>query len=385
MSEKQKYIASLDIGTTKIVSTLAHIGQDNQIEVVGLSKRLSKGVKRGIIFNMEETIRAIKSSIDDILIQTGIKMNLVNVNIGGQHIEMQTKRGYIHLNSDDFKIHPKDVSGLTNSIYKIPLENDKQILDVIPVEYFIDSKPGVVNPTGMIARKLEAEFLVLVGQLAAVENVKRCVDLAGLETNKIVANPMASSLAVLSDKEKEDGVVLVDTGGETTDITIYHQNAIRHIAVIPFAGNYITGKLKKLLDISAPQAEALKLKFASALSENNPEETLTTHHGIPSDESEEISFKDLDQIFQAILQELVEAISYEIKRSGFSDKLRAGIVITGGSSGLINMHQLLINKTGLNVRSGLPKKPKKNEHLFEFADPGYSTSVGLLMSHLSSI
>ena len=381
MTEKHKYIASLDIGTSKIIASLAYIRPDNQIEVVGLSKKLIKAVKRGIIISIEETVQAIKSTIKDIFEQTGIGINQVNVNISGQHIEMIKKRGSINIKSNDSGIRTKDITDLTDSMYKTPIEDDKGIIQVIPVEYIVDNKPGIINPTGITADKLEADFHIIVGQLAAINNVKKCVKLAGAEINKIAFGPVASSLPVLSNEEKEKGVVLVDIGAGTTDIAVYCDNRIRHIAVIPFGGNTITSDLKEVCNILSPQAEALKVHSGSALAEFASEDETVTIPGVDGRGDVKISKKKIACKIQFRLEEIIDAILYEIESSGFSDKLEAGIVLTGGSSMIKNIDQLIKNKTGLDVRLGLPGNTDNNEKLLELNSPVYSTSVGLLMVH----
>lgn len=369
----EKYIASLDIGTTKIITSLACLKPNHQIDVIGLSKKSHKGVKRGIVLNKEEIVNAIKSSIKDLYKQTGIKVNLVNVNINGQHIAMAKKRLSIDINFyNPVKIRTKDFQ---NHKYKSLIKGDNEIIQVLPGEYIIANKENADN-------EIDVDFNIITGQSAAIKNVKSCVNLAGLKINNLVSEPIASSFSVLSNDEKEKGIILVDIGAGTTNVVIYYNDIIRHLAVIPFAGNFITSELKKYFNISTFQAEDLKVQFGSALVKHAPAEKTFTVPGIDGCEDIEISLKDLTHIIQWCLEQIIDAILYEIKDSGFLNKLEYGMVLTGGGALLKNINILFKDKTVLNVRLGLPSKLGNNENLFELNDPIYATSIGLLKYHL---
>ena len=376
--EKQKYIASLDIGTAGIVSSLAQVGKDNRVKVIGLIKMPSEGVKRGIIFNMEDTVKAIKSTIEEISVQTGIRINQVNVNMNGQHIHMSKKTEYLSIHSNDSEISNIGIQKLINHKNKPSIDYGDEILHVIPAEYTVTNKQAATHTTGMPKGNAKVGYKVITGQQAAISNIKKCINLAGLEINNLVSEPIASSFSVLSNDEKEKGVVLVDIGAGTTNVVIYYNDIIRHLAVIPFAGNFITSELKKYFNISGDQAENLKVQFGSALVKLAPAEKTTTVPGIDGREDIEISLKDSVHIIQWCLEQIIDAILFEIKDSGFFSQIGNGIVLTGGGALLENINILFKDKTGLNVRLGLPSKLGNNENLFELNDPIYSTSIGLL-------
>ncbi len=370
------YIASLDIGTTKIITSLACLKPNHQIDVIGLSKKSHKGAKRGIVLNKEEIVNAIKSSIKDLYKQTGIKVNQVNVNINGQHIAMAKKQLSVDINFyNPAKIRTKDFQNFINHKYKPLIKGDNEIIQVLPGEYIIANKENADN-------EIDVDFNIITGQSAAIKNVKSCVNLAGLEINNLVSEPIASSFSVLSNDEKEKGVILVDIGAGTTNVGIYYNDIIRHLAVIPFAGNFITSELKKYFNISGDQAEDLKVQFGSALVKHAPAEKTVTIPGIDGREDIEISLKDLTSIIQKCLEQIIDAILFEIKDSGFLNKLEYDMVLTGDGALLKNINILFKDKAGLNVRLGLPYKLGNNDNLFELNDPIYATSIGLLKYHL---
>jgi cell division protein FtsA len=254
----------------------------------------------------------------------------------------------------------------------------EEIIHVIPQEYIIDSESGIKNPIGHAGIRLEGNFHIITGQVSAVKNIFKCVDRAGLQTVDLHLEPLASADAVLSDEEKEAGVVLVDIGGGTTDVAIFYDGIIRHTAVIPFGGNIITDDIKEGCGIIRTQAEQLKVKFGSALSQENQENEIISIPGLRGRPHKEISVKFLAQIIQARMEEILEFVLFEIKSSGYERKLAAGIVVTGGGSLLKHLPQLVMLTTGLDCRIGTP-----NEHLAgnddELKNPLYATGVGLVM------
>ena len=372
-------IVGLDIGTTKIAAIVGRKNEYGKIEILGIGKAESIGVTRGVVSNIEKTVQSIKLAVEDASAKSGVEIGLVNVGIAGQHIKSLQHRGSIMRNSLDEEISQKDIDFLIENMYKLVMQPGEEIIHVIPQEYIIDKEPGNKEPIGMSGICLEANFHIITGQIAAAKNIEKCVNRAGLEMEDLILEPLASAEAVLSEEEKEAGVVLVDIGGGTTDIAIFQDGIIRHTAVIPFGGNVITEDIKEGCTIIKTQAEALKLKFGSALASENRDEEIVSIPGLRGREPKEISLKNLASIIQARMEEIIEHIYYEIKNSGFEKKLIAGIVLTGGGAQLKHISQLTEFITGMDTRIGYP-----NEHLAksvseDIASPMYATSVGLVL------
>ncbi len=379
MNKKEQYVAAIDIGTTKIVAIVGKKNENGKIEILGLSKAPSKGVKRGVVLNIEETVSAIQTTVEDVQKRSGIVFSEVFVGIAGQHIKSMKNRGYIMREAYDEEIKKEEVFKLIEDMHKIHIEIGEEIIHVIPQNFIVDNETGVKSPIGFCGRRLEANFHIVIGQVAAAKNIEKCIRKAGLSVKDMILEPLASSDAVLTDDEKEAGVVLVDIGGGTTDVAVYYDNIIRHTAVIPFGGNVVTKDIKEGCAILQRHAEQLKIQYGSALGDIAPEDKVVSIPGISGREPKEISFKSLAYIIQSRMEEIIEAVNFEIQNSGYFDKLAAGVVITGGGAMLRHLPQLMKFKTAMDVRIGLP-----NEHLAgsardEINQPMYATSVGLIM------
>jgi cell division protein FtsA len=279
----------------------------------------------------------------------------------------------------DDEIKKEEVFKLIEDMHKIHIEIGEEIIHVIPQNFIVDNETGVKSPIGMCGRRLEANFHIVIGQVAAAKNIEKCIRKANLTVKDMILEPLASSDAVLTDDEKEAGVVLVDIGGGTTDVAVYYDNIIRHTAVIPFGGNVVTKDIKEGCAILQRHAEQLKIQYGSALGDIAPEDKVVSIPGISGREPKEISFKSLAYIIQSRMEEIIDAVNFEIQNSGYADKLAAGVVITGGGAMLKHLPQLMKFKTAMDVRIGLP-----NEHLAgsaknEINQPMYATSVGLIM------
>jgi cell division protein FtsA len=332
-----------------------------------------------MVLNIEETVASIQRTVEDVQMKSGIIFNDVYVGIAGQHIRSVKNRGSINLNSNDEIITLENVNDLIEDMYKIPTDIGEEILHVLPQSFIVDNEGGIKNPVGMSGKRLEANFHIVIGQTASAKNIEKCVNRVDLVVNELILEPIASAEAVLTDDEKEAGVVLVDIGGGTTDVAVYFDGIIRHTAVIPFGGNVITNDIKEGCSILLRQAEQLKVQFGSALGDIAPEDKIVTIPGISGREPKEISFKSLAYIIQSRMEEIIDYVSFEIENSGYADKLSAGIVLTGGGALLRHLSQLVKFKTGFDVRIGYP-----NEHLTSDADedinsPTYSTSIGLVL------
>jgi cell division protein FtsA len=379
MNRKEQYVAAIDIGTTKIVAIVGTRNENGKIEILGLSKAPSKGVKRGVVLNIEETVNAIQTTVEDVQKRSGILFSEVFVGIAGQHIKSLKTRGYIMREEFEDEIKKEEVFKLIEDMYKIHVDIGEEIIHVIPQIFIIDNETGIKSPIGICGRRLEANFHIVIGQIAAAKNIEKCIRKAELSCKDMILEPLASADAVLTDDEKEAGVVLVDIGGGTTDLAVYYDNIIRHTAVIPFGGNVITKDIKEGCAILDRHAEQLKIQYGSALGDIAPEDKVVSIPGISGREPKEISFKSLAYIIQSRMEEIIDIVSFEIQNSGYADKLAAGIVITGGGAMLKHLPQLMKFKTALDVRIGLP-----NEHLAgtgrnEINQPMFATSVGLIM------
>jgi cell division protein FtsA len=379
MNNKEQYVAAIDIGTTKIVAIVGKKNENGKIEILGLSKALSKGVKRGVVLNIEETVNAIQTTVADVQKRSGIMFSEVFVGIAGQHIKSMKNRGYIIRDAYDDEIQKDEVFKLIEDMHKIHIDIGEEIIHVIPQNFIVDNETGVKSPIGMCGRRLEANFHIVIGQVAAAKNIEKCIRKANLVVKDMILEPLASSDAVLTEDEKEAGVVLVDIGGGTTDVAVYYDNIIRHTAVIPFGGNVVTKDIKEGCAILQRHAEQLKIQYGSALGDIAPEDKVVSIPGISGREPKEISFKSLAYIIQSRMEEIIDAVNFEIQNSGYADKLAAGVVITGGGAMLKHLPQLMKFKTAMDVRIGIP-----NEHLAgsarnEINQPMYATSVGLIM------
>jgi cell division protein FtsA len=377
--EDQKIIVGLDIGTTKICAIVGRKNEYGKLEVLGMGKAVSDGVIRGIVTNIDKTINSIRKAVSAAEEQAGIDIGVVNVGIAGQHIRSSVHHGSIIRDSIDDEITVEDVNRLTNDMYKIVIPPGSEIIHVMPQDYIVDYEDGIKDPVGMSGIRLEADFHVITAQTNAINNINKCVRRAGLEIDNLVLEPLASSLAVLSDEEKEAGVCLVDIGGGTTDIAIFHENIIRHTSVIPFGGNIITNDIKDGCNVLNNQAELLKTRFGQALAEMANANEIVSIPGLKNREPKEISIKNLAGIIEARMEEIIEMVHTKIITSGFENKLSGGIVVTGGGSQLISIKQLFEYMTGLDVRVGYP-----NEHLGKskvdiIKSPMFATSVGLVL------
>jgi cell division protein FtsA len=379
MNVKNEYVAAIDIGTTKIVAIAGKRNSNNKLEIIGMSKTVSKGVKRGVVLNIEETVTAIQQVVTDLQQKTGIKISDVFVGIAGQHIKSRKNRGYINRDSYDDEITREDVQRLIDDAYKIPIELGEEIIHVLPQNFIIDDETGVKNPVGILGKRLEANFHIVLGQISSIKNIEKCINRAGLEVNDVILEPLASSSAVLTEDEMEAGVALVDIGGGTSDIAVYHEGIIRHTAVIPFGGNVVTRDIKEGCAILDRHAEELKIKFGSALGDLAEEKKSVIIPGISGRDSKEISFKSLAYIIQSRMEEIIDAVMFEIENSEYAEKLSAGIVITGGGALLRHLQQLVRFRTGMDVRIGYPNAHLAGNVAEDINQPMYATSVGLIL------
>ncbi|MBK6730457.1 MAG: cell division protein FtsA [Bacteroidetes bacterium] len=375
----ERIITGLDIGTTKICAIIGRMNMHGKIEVLGIGKADSFGVMRGVVANIDKTVEAIKCAVKEAEEKSGQKVTEVYVGIAGQHIKSLQHRDIITRDNPDAEIDNNDINRLIENMRKISLNPGDRIIHVLPQEFQVDHEHGIKNPVGMCGVRIEANFHIITGQIAAARNIFRCVERAGLKAMDLILEPLASSAAVLSEEELEAGVALVDIGGGTTDIAIFQDGIIRHTAVIPIGGNIVTEDIKEGCKIMKNQAEALKVRFGSALATETPSNELISIPGIKGREPKEIRMDNLARIIQARMEEILEHVFYEIKLSGYNKKLIGGIVITGGGSQVKHLVQLVEYVTGLDTRIGYPIEHLTQTKFEEIHHPMYATGVGLIL------
>jgi len=378
-------VVGLDIGTTKICVIVGRRSKNGKIEVLGIGKAESAGVTRGMVSNIDKTVQGITQAVDVAGAQSNVDIKVVFVGIAGQHIKSLQHRGLITRRDLQSEIGRKDIDKLIEDMYNLVMPPGEEIIHVLPQEFTVDNEPGIKDPIGMAGVRLEANFHIISGQVTAIKNIVKCVNKASLDSQDLILEPLASSESVLSEEEKEAGVVLVDIGGGTTDVAIFHEGIIRHTAVIPFGGNSVTEDIREGCSVMRNIAEQLKVRFGSALADENKENEIVCVPGLRGREPKEISVKNLAYVIQARMEEIVEHVYYEIKSSGYEKKLIAGIVITGGGAQLKHLRQLVEFVTGLDCRVGYPTEHlAKNEVLpkniyEELQSPTFATGIGLLI------
>jgi len=382
---ESEIVVGLDIGTTKIVVIVGRKNEHGKMEVLGMGKSESIGVSRGVVSNIDKTVQSIRTAVEDAENKSGVDIKVVNVGIAGQHIKSLQHRGIKVRHNVDDEISQTDINALIDDMYKLVMLPGEEIIHVLPQEYIIDNEQGIKDPIGMAGVRLEANFHIITGQIAAAKNIFKCVHKAALEVDDLILEPLASSEAVLSAEEKEAGVALVDIGGGTTDIAIFQDGIIRHTAVIPFGGNAITEDIKEGCGIIKNQAELLKVKFGSALASESKENEIVSIPGLRGRDPKEISLKTLAQIIQARMEEVIENIYYEIKNSGYENKLICGIVVTGGGSQLKHISQLLEYVTGMDTRIGYPNEHLAKGNSEEMTSPMFATGVGLVIKGFDAL
>jgi cell division protein FtsA len=375
-------IVGLDIGTTKIACIVGRKNEFGKIEILGIGKSESIGVTRGVVTNIEKTVTSIRSAVEQASEASGVDIHVVNVGIAGQHIKSLQFNGMRTRRNLDEEITRSDIDALVEDMFKLNMLPGEEIIHALPQEYTVDQETGIKDPIGMCGIRLQANFHIITGQVTAIRNIYKCITKAGLKVEELTLEPLASAAAVLSEEEKEAGVVLVDIGGGTTDIAIFQDGIIRHTAVIPFGGNVITDDIRQGCTIMRNQAEQLKVKFGSALAVENKESDIVVIPGLKGREPKEISLRNLSHIIQARMEEILEHVHYEIRNSGYEKQLIGGIVLTGGGAQLKHMKQLVEYITGMDCRIGFP-----NEHVSKAPNesllvPAMSTGVGLVIHSL---
>ncbi|MCH8494130.1 MAG: cell division protein FtsA [Balneolales bacterium] len=378
---EERIIVGLDIGTTKVCAVVASITENNQVNILGVGKAASDGLNRGVVVNIDKTVNAIRTAVEQAQLASGIEVTAVNVGIAGDHIRSLRSKGVITINNRDNEIMIKDVERLLADCKNIALPSDYEIIHVVPQEFIVDGQDGISDPVGMSGMRMEAEVHIITGLVSAVKNMYRCVERAGFQVADLMLEPLASSYAVLEEEEREAGVVLVDIGGGTTDVAIMQDNTIRHTAVVAIAGQKVTYDIRIGLSVLEDQAEKLKRDHGLCYADLITEDEIITIPGIAGRPPKEIKKSVLAKIIQARMEEILEIVAIEIKRSGYASQLSAGAVITGGGSLLEGMCPLANEILGMDAKIGLPRG-LTGGLVNEVKSPIYSTGVGLVMHAL---
>jgi cell division protein FtsA len=378
MRQRNNILAAIDIGTTKIVTIVGRMNDSGKLEILGMCKTPSKGVKRGVVLNIEEAVSAIQYTVEEVQKQVGFVIREAYVGIAGQHISSLQNGGYILRDSYEEEITKNDTDRLLAEMFKISIQPGEEIIHVIPQSYVVDNETGVKNPIGMFGKRLQGNYHIVIGQTSSARTIERCVNRVGINVKQMILEPLASSAAVLTADEIEAGVALVDIGGGTTDIAVYYDDIIKHTAVIPFGGNVITKDVMEGCSILNKHAELLKIQYGSTLGDLAEEAKVVAVPGISGREPKEVSIKSLAYIIQSRMEEIIDAIVFQLEGSDCMEKLTAGLVITGGGSLLRHLPQLVKYRTGLDVRIGKPEVLFASNDLKEVNHPMFSTSVGLL-------
>jgi len=376
MSKKmdKNLIVGLDIGTSKVVAIVGEISGD-EIEIIGLGSSRSRGLKKGVVVNIESTVQSIQRAIEEAELMAGCEIHSVFAGIAGSHIRSLNSHGIVAIR--DHEVAMGDVDRVIDAARAVAIPADQKILHILPQEFVIDHQEGIKEPIGMSGVRLEAKVHMVTGAVSAAQNIIKCVRRCGLEVDDVILEQLASSYAVLTEDEKELGICLVDIGSGTTDIAVFTDGAIHHTAVIPIAGDQVTNDIAVALRTPTQHAEDIKVQYACALTQlANPEETIDVP-SVGERPSRRLARQTLAEVVEPRYEELFTLVQAELRRSGFEDLIAAGIVLTGGSSKMEGVVELAEEIFHMPVRIGIP------QHVSGLVDvvknPIYSTGVGLLL------
>ena len=373
--ENKEIIVGLDIGTTKVVALVAEVSPDDRLNIIGMGSQDSRGLKKGVVVNIEDTVATISRVIQEVELMADCKVKDVYTGIAGSHIKSFNSDGMVAIK--DKEVMPADVERVVETARAMPIPAEQEILHILTQEFVIDGQDGIREPIGMSGMRLEVRVHIVTGAISAAQNIVKCVRRCGLEVNDLVLQPLASSYAVLSEDEKDLGVCLVDIGGGTTDLAVWTQGAIRHTSVIPIAGDQITNDIAMALRTPTREAEDIKCKFGCALADLADPEDVIDVAGVDDRPSRKLSRRALADVIQPRVEELFELVQAELRRSGFDQVLSSGIVLTGGSSVMPGMIELGEEVFHMPVRLGIPKYTGALADVVQH--PRFATACGLLL------
>jgi len=368
-------IVGLDIGTSKVAAIVAELTEDDEIEIIGIGVSPSKGLKKGVVVNLESTVHSIQRAVEEAELMAGCQVQSVFAGIAGSHIKSLNSHGIVAIK--DKEVSQYDIDRVIDSARAVAIPADQKILHILPQEFVIDQQEGIKEPIGMSGIRLEAKVHMVTGSVSAAQNIIKCIRRCGLNVEDIVLEQLASCTSVLTEDEKELGILLCDIGGGTTDIAIFSEGAIKHTAVIPIAGDQVTNDIAVALRTPTKSAEEIKREYACALTQLANAEQMINVPSIGDREPRKISEQNLAEIIEPRYEELMLLVQAELRRSGYEELIAAGMVLTGGSSkvnGLIDLAEEIFH---MPVRIGVP------QHVSGLTDvvqnPVYSTGVGLLL------
>lgn len=375
---KKEILAGLDLGTTKVCAVIAEkIPEKNKIDILGFGVAPSEGLHKGLVANIGKTAEAIKAAMSQACNRAGIEIKTINVGVAGEHITSIRHRNYVTINREEKEITKEDLDRLEADVRTIRIPSDRQILHIIPEEFSVDHQGGIENPIGMSGSRLEASSHVVLASIAAIENIKKSVERAGYQVQDYILQPIASSASVLDENEKDLGVALLDIGGGTTDIAIYHKKSIKHTRVIGVAGNQVTNDIRESLGVITEEAERLKREYGYATEAAIIKDEDILIRGVGARGNTKIPISLLTQIISLRMRELFTLVDNEIRAAGFKSKIKAGIVLTGGGSLLRGCTELAEEVFGLPTRIGVPQD--LGEGLSnEIESPEFATVAGLI-------
>ncbi|HYD33052.1 MAG TPA: cell division protein FtsA [Methylophilaceae bacterium] len=375
MKEDKNLIVGLDIGTSKIVAIVAELQPEGTIKVIGLGQHASRGLKKGVVVNIDSTVQAIQRALEEAELMADCKITTVFTGIAGSHIKSLNSHGMVKIK--DAEVSQADVDRVIETARAIALPSDQQILHILTQEFIIDGQEDVREPHGMSGMKLEVKVHIVTGAVAAAQNIVKCIKRCGLDVSDLILQPLASSMSVLTEDEKELGVCLVDIGGGTTDIAVFKQGAIRHTAVVPIAGDQITNDVAVAFRTPTQAAEEIKIKHGCALRQLADPREVVEVPGVDGRDPRQLSVQTLAEVIEPRVVELYEFVLGELRRSGMEEMIASGIVITGGSALMRGMVELGEEIFHMPVRLG---KPRYVGGLSEVVgNPRYATGVGLVL------
>lgn len=372
---EKNLLVGLDIGTSKVVAIVGDINDEGNLEIIGIGSHPSRGLKRGVVVNIEATVQSIARAIEEAELMAGCQIHSAFTGIAGSHIRSLNSHGIVAIR--DTEVAQGDVDRVIDAARAVAIPADQKILHVLPQEFIIDHQEGIREPVGMSGVRLEAKVHLVTGALSAAQNIVKCVRRCGLDVSDIILEQLASSYSILTDDEKELGICMVDIGGGTTDIAIFSEGAIRHTAVIPIAGDQVTNDIAVALRTPTQSAEEIKLKHACALIDMASHEDLIEVPSVGDRPRRKLSKYSLAEVVEPRYDELFNLVHAEIRRSGLEDIIAAGIVLTGGAAKVTGAVELAERIFKMPVRLGLPQNVTGLSEVIN--NPIYSTGVGLLM------
>ncbi|MGP0566621.1 cell division protein FtsA [Nitrospina sp. 32_T5] len=375
MSKKKNYVVGLDIGTTKICCIIAEVSPQGEIEIIGLGQSPSRGLRKGVVVNIDGTVESIRSAVEEAELMAGTEIESVFVGIAGGHIKSMNSHGIIAVKNKE--INQQDVDRVIDAAKAIAIPLDREVIHVLPQEFIVDNQDGIKTPLGMAGVRLEAKVHIVTAAVTSAQNIVKCVNKAGLGVQDIVLQQLASSESVLSSDEKELGVALIDIGGGTSDLAIFYEGAIKHTSVLAIAGAQVTNDIA--IGLRTPNAEAEKIKHAygcaySALLAEDEGIEVSSVGGRPA---MKVSAQILSEIIEARVREMFEMLNHEIQTSGFEEHISSGIVITGGSASMPGMAELAEEVFQAPVRIGTPMG--LGGLIDVVNNPVYATCTGLII------